>query len=149
MRMAVEGAAMSEQREQFQKRVEALVEQVEGWTEPHEWVTKRYPKRMRDVDRQVFEIPALFLQKGPTRVLLDPIAYDVPGAEGAVDLYLMPTYDDMARLFFEGGGWVIHYAFPSEATQTSSETEAQAMPLTEETMNQVLDSIAAHAIPSV
>ena len=34
---------------------------------------------MRDVDGQVFEIPALFLQKGPTRVLLDPIAYDVPG----------------------------------------------------------------------
>jgi hypothetical protein len=140
---------MSEQREQFRKRVEALVAQVEGWTEPHEWVTKRYPKRMRDDDRQVFEIPALFLQKGPIRVLLDPLAYDVPGAEGVVDLYLMPTYDDMASLFLEEGGWVIHYAFPADPAQTSSETEAQAMPLTEQTINQVLDSIAAHAVPSV
>ena len=51
---------------------------------------------MRDVDRQIFEIPALYLQKGPIRVLLDPVAYDVPGAEGVVDLYLMPTYDDLA-----------------------------------------------------
>ena len=50
------------------------------------------------------------LQKGPVRVLLDPIAYDVPGAEGVVDLYLMPTYDDMASLSFEHGDWVIRYA---------------------------------------
>ena len=95
---------MSEQREQFQKRIEALVKQVSEWVEPHEWVTKPYAKKMRDVDREVFEIPALFLQKGPTRVLLDPVAYDVPGADGLVDLYLMPTYDDMASLYFESGG---------------------------------------------
>ena len=102
---------MSEERDRFQKRVEALVETVRQWVEPHEWVTKPYPKKIRDVDRQVFEVPALFLQKGPTRVLLDPVAYDVPGAEGLVDLYLMPTYDDKASLYFEGGGWVIHYPF--------------------------------------
>jgi hypothetical protein len=94
---------MSKQRNQFQKRVKALVKQVAEWAEPHEWVTKPYPKKMRDADRQVFEIPALFLQKGTTRVLLDPVAYDVPGAEGVVDLYLMPTYDDMASLYFENG----------------------------------------------
>ena len=139
---------MSEQREQFEKRVEALVAQVEQWSGPHEWVTKRYPKRMRDAGRQIFEIPALYLQKGPVRVLLDPLAYDVPGAEAAVDLYLMPTYDDLATLFFEDGGWVIHYAFPSEPGQTNSGTETQALPLSEGTLNQVLDSIAAHAVPS-
>ena len=51
---------------------------------------------MGDSDGQVFEVPSLFLQKGPTRLLLDPIAYDAPGTEGVVNLYLMPTYDDMA-----------------------------------------------------
>jgi len=145
---AAEGNAMSEQRDQFQKRVKALVEQVRGWVEPREWVTKPYPKKMRDVNRQVFEIPALFLQKGPTRVLLDPVAYDVPGAEGVVDLYLMPTYDDMASLYFEGGGWVIHYAFPPDPMETHSVIETEALPLSEDTINQVLDSITAHAAPS-
>ena len=140
---------MSEQREQFQKRVEALVDEVSRWAEPHEWVTKAYAKRMRDVDRQVFEIPALFLQKGPSRLLLDPVAYDVPGAEGVVDLYLMPTYDDMASLYFEGGRWMIRYAFPTDPTETRSVAETEALPLSEETMNHVLDSIAAHAEPSV
>ena len=145
---AAKGTVMSEQRDQFQQRVETLVERVREWVEPHEWVTKPYPKKMRDVDRQVFEVPALFLQKGPTRVLLDPIAYDVPGAEGVVDLYLMPTYDDMASLSFEHGRWVIHYAFPPDPIETHSAIESEALPLSEDTINQVLDSITAHAEPS-
>jgi hypothetical protein len=81
-------------------------------------------------------------------VLLDPVAYDVPGAEGVVDLYLMPTYDDLASLFFESGKWVIHYAFPPDPLETHSVIEAEAMSLSETTMNQVLDSIADHTTPS-
>ena len=139
---------MSEKRDQFQNRVKALVEQVQEWVEPHEWVTKPYMKKMRDVDNQVYLIPALFLQKGPIRVLLDPLAYDVPGAEGIVDLYLMPTYDDLASLYFEDAAWRIHYAFPPDPKETHSVVETKALPLSEETVNQVLDSIAAHAEPS-
>ena len=103
---------------------------------------------MRDVDLQVYEVPALFLQKGPTRVLLDPVAYDVPGSEAVVDLYLMPTYDDMASLYFEHGNWMIHYAFPPDPKETQSVIAVQTLPLHEETINQVLDSIADHAEPS-
>ncbi len=143
------GIAMTDQQDTFQKRVEELVEQVQGWVEPHEWVTKRYPKKMRDDDNPVFEVSALFLQKGPTRVLLDPVAYDVPGSEGVVDLYMMPTYDDMASLYFVSGQWEIHYAFPPDPMETPSVVETKALPLTEETVNQILDSIAAHAQHSI
>lgn len=139
---------MSKQRSQYQKRVKALVKQVTKWAESHEWITKPYPKKMRDVDQQIFEIPALFLQKGPTRVLLDPVAYDVPGAEGVVDLYLMPTYDDMASLYFENGEWVIHYPLPPESIEPESVNESETLALSEKTINQVLDSIAQHATPS-
>jgi hypothetical protein len=146
--MAIEASAMSEQRDQFRDRVAALVEQVRWLVEPHDWVTKTYAKKMRDIENRVYEVPALFLQKGPIRVLLDPVAYDVPGAEGVVDLYLMPTYDDMASLYFEKGTWMIHYAFPPDPTETHSVIETKALPLSEETINKVLDSIAAHAAPS-
>ena len=115
--MGTDMTEISQQRDQFKTRVEALVKQVREWVEPHEWVTKEYPKKMRDVDLQIYPISALFLQKGPVRVLLDPIAYDVPGAEGVVDLYLMPTYDDLASLFFEKGKWTIHYSFPPDPTE--------------------------------
>ena len=89
-----------------------------------------------------------FLQKGPTRVLLDPVAYDVPGAEDVVDLYLMPTYDDMANLYFREGRWMIQYAFPSDTARGHSVEEVEALPLNEESITQVLDSIAANAAPS-
>jgi hypothetical protein len=140
--------AMPEQREQFQSRINALVEQVRQWVEPNDWVTKPYAKRLRDPGGEIFEIPALFLQKGPIRVLLDPVAYDVPGAEGVVDLYLMPTYDDLASLYFEGGEWRIHYAFPPDPKETHSVVETKTLALSAGTVNEVLESIAAHAEPS-
>jgi hypothetical protein len=140
---------MSEQREQFRGRVEELVARFEGEVDRDEWVTRRYPKKLRDDTRQVYEVPALYLQKGPTSLLLDPIGYDVPGAEGAADLYLMPTYDPTASVYFEDGQWLIHYAFPSDATETHSVVETEALPLSAQTINKVLDSIAEHAVPSV
>ena len=140
---------MSEQCEQFRRRVEELVARFEGGVDRREWVTRRYPKRLRDEARGVYEVPALYLQKGATSLLLDPIGYDVPGAEGTADLYLMPTYDPTASVYFEDGQWVIHYAFPPDSMETHAAVEAKVLPLSAETINQVLDSIAAHAVPSI
>ena len=140
---------MSERREQFRRRVEELIVQFESKVARHEWITRRYPKRLRDDARLVYEVPALYLQKGPTSLLLDPVGYDVPGAEGAADLYLMPTYDPTASIYFEDGQWMIHYAFPPDPMETHSVFEAQPLPLSAETINQILDSIAEHAVPSV
>ena len=138
---------MSEQSEQFRRRVEELVARFEEEVDRREWTTRRYPKKLRDDDRQLYEVPALYLQKGPTSLLLDPIGYDVPGAEGAADLYLMPTYDPTASLYFEGGQWMLHYILPPDLIETHSVIESQALPLSAETINQVLDSIAEHAVP--
>jgi hypothetical protein len=141
--------AMSKLSEQFQQRVEELVAAFEKDVDPSEWVTRRYPKRLRDEAHAVYEIPALYVQKGATRLLLDPIGYDVPGAEGAADLYLMPAYDPTASVYFEGGRWMLHYDFPPDPDQPCPEIETRTLPLSSETINQVLDSIAKHAVPSV
>jgi hypothetical protein len=140
---------MSKPSEQFQRRIEELVARFEQDLDHEEWVTRRYPKRLRDEDREVYEVPALYLQKGPIRLLLDPIGYDVPGAEGVADLYQMPTYDPTASLFFEGGEWMLHYDFPADLdpNQPRPVIEVQTLPLSAETINQVLDSIAEHAEP--
>lgn len=142
---------MPKASEQFQRRVEELVARFEQDLDHEEWVTRRYPKRLRDEAGEVYEVPALYVQKGPSRLLLDPIGYDVPGTEGAADLYLMPTYDPTASLFFEGGEWVLYYDLPvdSDPNQPRPATANQALVLTAETINQVLDSIAEHAMPSV
>ncbi len=139
---------MSELRDRWRHRLADLVRNVEEWVEPRHWVTKQYPKKMRDADGTVFEVPALFIQQGPTRLLLDPIAYDAPGSEGIVDLYLMPTYDDTASLYFVDGRWQIHYVFPDQSAVAGIK-QPEVLELSEKTINQVLDEIAAHAVPSV
>ncbi len=140
---------MSEQVEQFKQRVEELVARFEGEIDRGEWVTRRYPKRLRDDTGLVYEVPALYLQKGPTSLLLDPIGYDVPGALGAADLYLMPTYDPTASVYFEDGRWMIHSSYPPNPIGAQSAVESQALALSTETINEVLNSIAEHAVPSI
>ena len=138
---------MCQQREQFQTRVQELVSRFEKEVDGAEWLTRRYPKKLRDEDRQVYVVPSLRLQKGPINLLLDPIGYDVPGAEVAADLYLMPGYDPTASIYFEDGRWVIHHAVPPGPFGTHSAIETRILPLSAETINQVLNSIAEHAIP--
>jgi len=140
---------MPEKREEFRRRIEELVARFESEVDRHEWVTRRYPKKLRDDARQVYEVPALYLQKGPTSLLLDPIGYDVPGAEAAADLYMMPTYDPTASVYYEGGQWVIQYPVPPVPIEPRSAIETRALPLSAETINQVLDAIAENAVPSV
>ena len=139
---------MSNTQNQFVWLVDELIKQVKTWAEPAGWTTKPYPKRMRASDRSVFEVSALYLQKGPTRVLLDPVSYDVPGADAVVDLYLMPTYDDLASLYFRENLWTIHYSSCDDPTFATS-TETDVLPFEEKTLVRVLDSIASHATPSV
>lgn len=139
---------MADNRSQFQVIVADLVKNVRVWAESNEWVTKIHPKKMRDGDRNIFEVPALLLQKGPARLLLDPVAYDVPGSQGVVDLYLMPTYDDVASLYCEEGQWSIHYGFPPDPIETHSGIENGSLPLSEENIIKVLNSIAENAVPS-
>jgi hypothetical protein len=53
---------MSDLRERFQERVEELVARFEADVDRGEWVTRRYPKRLRDDARHVYEAPALYIQ---------------------------------------------------------------------------------------
>ncbi|HTU25546.1 MAG TPA: hypothetical protein VMF30_09120 [Pirellulales bacterium] len=139
----------AERRDEFITKVKALADDVTRWAEPKGWVTKSCPKKFRDADHQLYEATALFLQRGATRLLLDPVAYDVPGAEAAVDLALMPTYDDAASLYLENGTWNIHYAFPSDSQAVGKIGETTAFALTGDSLNQILDAIDAHAVQSL
>ena len=50
------------------------------------------------------------MEKDTVEVVLNSVARFVPGANGAVDLYVAPAYDDIASLYFEDDHWVLHYA---------------------------------------
>ena len=67
-----------------------------------------------------------------------------PGAEGVVDLYLMPAYDDIASLYYYGDRWNLHYMFPG-TKPAATVREAEALPLSKEALEKVLAEMRQNA----
>jgi len=125
-------------------QVEKLVAQVERWGQELGWYTRRIDKRLDDSYVGKHRLPALLMQEGTFRVLLEPVGRSAPGAEGIVDLYLLPAYDDIARLYFSGGQWNVHYYFQGIAI-TGNIREMPSMPLSKEVLQSVLEKMRTNA----
>jgi hypothetical protein len=89
-----------------------------------------------------YEVPVLVLEREDAEISLVPVARQVPGADGLVDLFRMPAYDAVASLSLEEGQWFIHYAFTRDRTEARSAIETERLPLEQASLNLVLDDIA-------
>jgi hypothetical protein len=140
---------MSEKSDEFAKQVETVVRDFEASLSERDWSMRRDPKRMRDETRNVFSVLSLTLINGPVRLLLDPNGYDIPGADGVIDLYLLPPYDPVATLYLEDGEWFIHSPFPAALDAIDNPTKWTRSRLTKDSIGNTLGSIVEHAVPSV
>jgi hypothetical protein len=125
-------------------RLSSLVGSVEGWGRELGWATRRVEKRMEDAQIGKYQAPGLLMQEGTDRLLLEPIGRSAPGAEGVVDLYLMPAYDDIASLYHSDGRWNLHYS-PPNSPRVANLRDAPARPLSKETLQEVLTEMREHA----
>jgi hypothetical protein len=121
-----------------------LVTTVKEWAEASGWATKLTEKKMDDREIGNYKAPALLLQNGAARLFLEPITRAAPGAEGLVDLYRMPAYDDIASLYYYANRWHIHY-MPPGALAVNNIREAEARPLTKDALQIVLDEMSEDA----
>ncbi len=140
---------MSVKSDAFAERVKMVVSDFEASLSGRDWSMRRDPKRMRDEIGNVYSILSLTLIKGPVRLLLDPNGYDIPGADGVMDLYLLPPYDPVATLYLEEGEWFIHSPFPAALDAIDNPTKWTRSCLTEESISSTLESIVEHAVSSV
>jgi len=131
-------------RDEWLNRLAALTSMVKDWAEALDWSTRQIVKKMQDSRLGPYEAPALLMQKETTRVLLDPVARFTPGADGVVDLYLMPAYDDIASLYFVDGEWRLHYMYPGTPT-VGTIRQADSCPLSKDSIGQVLNEMSTHA----
>lgn len=122
-----------------------LVENATAWAEATGWATRLTSRDVNEKDGVRYEVPVLELGRGEAEVSLVPVARKVPGADGLVDLYVMPDFDDVASLYREDGQWFLHYAFHPDPLSTRSAIETERLPLDETSLNRVLNDIAAHA----
>ena len=124
-----------------------LVESVQEWSAASGWRGRLTSKHMAENGLGRYEVPVLVLDRDDAEVSLVPVARQVPGADGLVDLFRMPVYDAVASLYLEEGQWFIHYAFTPDTAEVRSAVETERLPLDEGSLNRVLDDItkAAHA----
>ena len=131
-------------RDDWLKRLSGLIEQIRDWVVESGWSTRTIEKGMQDLEIGAYTAPALLMQQDTYRVLLEPITRAAPGADGVVDLYLLPAYDDIASLYHCDGEWRLHYMFPGTPT-VATIRDAAAVPLSKEALRDVLDEMKKNA----
>ena len=127
------------------QRLSELIDQIECWARDLDWSTRRIEVKLSDSEVGRYQAPALLMQEGALKVLLEPIARSAPGAEGVVDLYLMPAYDDIASLYLSGEEWHLHYMFPDSPT-VGNIRAAEGVLLTNDSFRNVLEAMKKNAI---
>ena len=145
-RQELEGIAQQRvtARYEWLEKLKKLVATVKGWADELDWATRVVEKKMEDAEIGNYKAPGLLLQQETVRLFLEPVARAAPGTEGVVDLYLMPSYDDIASLYFYNNRWNVHYMFEGART-VGNILEAEAKPLTKATLRKVFDEMKAHA----
>ena len=131
-------------KREWLNRLGILVEEVKGWAKASGWRTRRIDKTVNERRLGSYKVPVLLMEKDTVEVVLNPVARFVPGANGAVDLYVAPAYDDIASLYLEGDHWVLHYADRPDPMATGSVIEIKPQPYSETAIRKILDGMAAN-----
>ena len=138
------GQARVAERVAWMRRVSDLVKSVETWAQALGWSTKRIEKKIEDWRLGNHKVAGLVMQDDAVRVLLEPISATAPGAEGLVDLCLMPGYDDIASLYHDQTGWQVHYVFPTLPGNAKIQ-EGETRPLSKKMLGVVLEEMKKNA----
>lgn len=142
-RSNLSAAAASKKRKHL-AIVSALVNDTESWAKEFDWSTRRLEKTIVDSDMGDYDAPGLIMQKEFTRVLLDPLGRIDDGPDAVANLYMMPEYDDIARLLSKNGEWKLGF-FSSSNSRNSSLKAARRQKWTKKLFATVLKEITRHA----
>ncbi len=131
-------------KKEWISRLSNLIDAIKNSAEGSGWRTRRIDKTITERELGSYKVPVLLMEKDTIEVVLNPVARFVPGAEGAVDLYLAPAYDDIVSLYFEGGQWMLHAAERPNPMAKESVTEMKSRPYSHEAIIATLEGMAAN-----
>jgi hypothetical protein len=141
----VKATGLPREVDEWLELLNGLLDNVKAWAEAAGWESRLTSRDVNEKGFVRYELPVLVLDRDEVELSLVPVARKVPGADGLVDLYLMPDFDDVASLYREEGKWFFHYAFHPDPMETHSIVESKRFPLDEASLNRVLNDISAHA----
>jgi hypothetical protein len=126
-------------------RANSLMATVSAWSQEIGWATKLLHKKLDDSYIGQHIVCALLIQEGLDRVMFEPIGRSSAEVKGIVDLYLLPAYDDIARLLFIDGRWTISIQFQDDALDLNENPEPAPFPLSKDSLEKVLNGLKVHA----
>ena len=141
---AIPGIDADAVKREWLERLCTLVDEVNGWAQSSGWRTRRIEKTLTERKLGTYRVPVLLMEKDTVEVVLNPVVRFVPGANGAVDLYVVPAYDDMASLYDEGDHWVLHYANRPDPMATGSVIAIKPEAYSEHSILTILDRMATN-----
>ena len=125
-------------RDDWIGRLSSLFDDVQVWAGP-EWTPRRFDTELEEPEIGKYTAPVLLMQKGTTRIQLEPIARFGVGCDGVVDLYRMPAYDDIATVLMDDDTWRISWW---RKEQDGSGEILESYPLSKDSFRKLLARIS-------
>lgn len=94
-------------RRQWIARVGRLVDQIERWASKEQWATARAERSVNESLLGEYVVPVLRVRLSVGEVHVIPVALQVIGAEGRVDIEAFPTLNRV-KLIGRNKGWEIY-----------------------------------------
>ena len=91
-------------RDAWLQEVESILRQAEDWSKKRDWATRRDTKKITETPLGSYQVSVLLVHTPQGRLLLDPIAHFVGGAEGRIDFCVYPSFDGI-MLIKTDEGW--------------------------------------------
>ncbi len=95
-------------RDEWVGTVERFMSEAESWAKKHDWGTRRETKRIVEDRLGPYEVPRLLVHGTFGRVLLDPVARFVVGADGLIDFFAIPSYEGKIVVLSQGEWSLLH-----------------------------------------
>ncbi|HWE35724.1 MAG TPA: hypothetical protein VG406_04065 [Isosphaeraceae bacterium] len=90
-------------RDEWIADVTRIVDDVEAWASEQDWLVHRHPKTLTDDSIGSYEVPMLMIRTPNAPLVLDPLARDVVGASGRIDLSVLQSLDNILIIKNEAG----------------------------------------------
>jgi hypothetical protein len=108
MTQAINGPDIWEaRRQQWMARVEAEINQIEGWAHAQGWSTARAVRNMNERMLGEYTVPVLRVRLPVGEVNVIPVALNVIGADGRIDIEAFPALNRV-KLIGRGTAWEIY-----------------------------------------
>ena len=92
---------------EWQNALGALMTEVRQWCEAQGWEVQQFDKEIREEALGSYVAPMLGIVVGPRQLWVEPVARQVVGGEGRVEILIMPSLDHFT-LVRKQGQWHVY-----------------------------------------